>query len=207
MMRNAQQKLVQSEKYLNLIWATIALGLAYETFLDIRVNPDANLITWFVLHCTAAVLFLMRHPPFAFSSSPLAFVVALASVNYYLMYEFAIVDLPPHPAGKFLVFLGGAMALLSTLSLGKCFGILPAYRGVRTAAAYRLVRHPIYASYILLDTGIIVSYPSWKNGLVFCVAIFLFVLRIRFEEEVLEKISEYRAYQKKVKFKLIPLLY
>ena len=207
MMRNVPQKLAQSEKYLNLIWATIALGLAYETFQDIRINSDANLIIWFLLHSTAAVLFFIRHPPLAFSTSPLAYGVALGSVNYYLLYDFTIVSAAPVAVGEILIFSGGVMGLVSTLSLGKCFGILPVYRGIRTKAAYQLIRHPIYASYILLDSGIVIAFPSWDNGLIFCIAIMLFVLRIRYEEEVLEQASEYQAYQKKVKFKLIPLIY
>ena len=207
MIRNVQQILMQSEKYFNLIWATIAMGLAYETFQDIRTTLDANLIIWFLLHCTAAALFFIRHPPLVFSSSPMAYGFALASVNYYLLYDFTIVYVSLAAAGEILIVLGGAMALVSTLSLGKCFGILPVYRGIRTTAAYRLVRHPIYASYILLDMGIIIAYPSWKNGLIFCMAIFLFILRIHYEEKVLEQAFEYRAYQKKVKFKLIPLLF
>ena len=194
------------EKYLNVLWALIALSLAYETFREILLIPELSLIVWFLLHCIAALLFFIRSKPIRYSSSILAYCVALASVNYYLLYT-------PLPApglpliGKTLTFLGGMMGIVSTLSLGKCFGILPVYRGVQTSAAYRFVRHPIYASYILLDSGIVITYPSWENFLVFCMAILLFVLRIRYEEDVLQQADAYLAYQQKVKFKLIPLVY
>ena len=70
-----------------------------------------SLIIWFLLHSTAAVLFFIRHPPLAFSTSPLAYGVALASVNYYLLYDFTIVSAAPVAIGEILIFSGGVMGL------------------------------------------------------------------------------------------------
>ncbi|MBF0277853.1 MAG: hypothetical protein HQM13_08685 [SAR324 cluster bacterium] len=191
---------------MGFLWAVVALSMAFGTFAEFIVTPDLSLILWFLLHCIAALLFLIRNPPVQYSSSKIAYFVALASVNYYLLYD-------PHPAsemvglGQFLIVLGGLMGIASTLSLGKCFGILPVCRGVRTSAAYRLIRHPIYASYIVLDSGIIVAHPSLGNFIIFSIAVLLFVLRIRYEEEVLLHSTEYADYKKHVKYKLIPHLY
>jgi len=184
----------------------IALAMAYGTFHEILLTPDLNLIPWLFLHCIAALLFLIRNRPIHYSSSKMSYLVALASVNYYLLYT------PLTPSGlpwfgQTLIFLGGIFGMASTLSLGKCFGILPIYRGVRTTAAYRLIRHPIYASYIILDSGIIIAYPSLENFIIFCIAVLLFILRIRYEEQVLQNSADYLEYQKNVKFKLIPWLY
>ena len=60
------------------------------------------------------------------------------------------------------MLIGGIMCFVSTLSLGRNFGILPINRGVKTKAAYRFIRHPIYLSSIVLDAGIIMAFQSKK---------------------------------------------
>ena len=99
------------------------------------------------------------------------------------------------------------MCFVSTLSLGCNFGVLPFNRGVKTKPAYRFIRHPIYLSYIVLDASIIMAFPSKKNCAVFFAGILLYILRIRYEEKVMERLEEYQEYKKKMKYKLIPFVY
>lgn len=207
MVASIQQKMMAYEKPLNVLWAVIALFLAQGTLEEMLLQPDANLFIWFFLHLLAATFFLIRKKPLRASSSTSAYLVALASVNYYLLY-----DLTPDHAeyatiGHALILLGGALCFFSTLSLGRCFGVLPVYRGIQTAWAYRVVRHPIYTSYLLLDIGILLVYPMLDNFLIFCIACLLFILRIRYEEEVLSSAKDYLQYKTKVRFKLLPKLY
>ena len=105
------------------------------------------------------------------------------------------------------MLIGGIMCFVSTLSLGRNFGILPINRGVKTKAAYRFIRHPIYLSYIVLDFGIIMAFSSANNYAVSLAGIILYILRIRYEEEVMERSKEYQEYKKKLKYKLIPFVY
>lgn len=195
------------EKTWNVLWALVALFLAFGTFGEILSEPDPNLYIWLFIHLLAACLFLIRHKPLRASSSWLAYGVALASVNYYLLYDLTPSAVGFSFMGKSLMGLGGVLCLVSTFSLGRCFGVLPIYRGIQTAGAYQVVRHPIYASYLLLDIGLVLRYLRWENFLIFCVGGLLFVLRIRFEEDVLEHSEAYLHYKTQVRFKLIPKLY
>ena len=79
--------------------------------------------------------------------------------------------------------------------------------GARTTGLYRVVRHPIHASYILMDAGIVVSYPTPWNIILFACAIALFLWRIDFEELVLRQFATYCEYARNVPHRLIPLVY
>src|SRR2546430_14697031 len=58
------------------------------------------------------------------------------------------------PAGGLaLVTLAAGLCLISLLAMGRLFGIRPALRGLVTRGAYRLVRHPMYLSYVVGDIG------------------------------------------------------
>lgn len=196
------------ERPLGALWGTLALGMAYFTWEDYLSEPDASFLVWISLHVIAAVLFFIRTPPIGYSTSALAYPIALASVNYYLLYDFSISSQGwSATVGQYLTIFASVLCVGATLSLGRCFGILPAYRGVQTRFAYRLIRHPIYGNYILLDLGILLLHPAWENVLVFVVAILLYVVRIRFEEDVLSQAPAYLKYKKQVKYKLIPFVY
>src|SRR5215472_10188295 len=56
-------------------------------------------------------------------------------------------------AGLTLVTLGAGLSLVSLLAMGRRFGIRPALRGLVTIGPYKLVRHPMYLSYVLADIG------------------------------------------------------
>ena len=63
-----------------------------------------------------------------------------------LMLGFAA-PLPTWPVLSVITFaVGTGLTLLSFLSLGRSFAVLPARRQIRQTAAYSIVRHPIYAS-------------------------------------------------------------
>lgn len=196
------------EKYLNVLWFIITVWFAYATLQEVISNKHIHLLAWFFLHCIVAILFLIRKDAIKYSSSPIAYIVAIASVNYYLLYDLTIYENPVFfPIGVGVTVVGEVMCVASTLSLGRCFAILPAYRGIKTTAAYRFVRHPIYLSYIVLDIGILISYLSVDNLIIFVVSILLFILRIGYEEKVLQYSETYLEYKQKVKYKLIPLVY
>ena len=96
------------------------------------------------------------------------------------------------------------ISLGAFLSLGRSWGIIPANRGVKTGGLYRVVRHPIYASYILFDWAYVLWVFSWRNvALAATIALILFA-RARYEEEVLMHDPEYAAYARRTRYMLIP---
>ena len=87
-------------------------------------------------------------------------------------------------------------------SLGRSFAILPGNRGVMTGGAYRLVRHPIYAGYLVGHVLFLLSAFSFYNLAVYAVITFFQVHRILREEALLAATPEYRDYMKRVRYRL-----
>ena len=73
---------------------------------------------------------------------------------------------------------------------------------------YGIVRHPMYASTILLFLSMSLVLGSVISFVIFLVYPFIIAKRIKNEEEVLEKdLAGYSEYKKKVKYKVIPFIW
>ena len=90
------------------------------------------------------------------------------------------------------------------LSLGRSFGIAAANRGVVTTGAYRYVRHPMYAAYVLSTMLQLCLHPSFRNSLVVGCSCSFHAWRIRCEEQLLGQSSTYRAYCARVRWRMLP---
>jgi len=91
------------------------------------------------------------------------------------------------------------------LTLRRNFGLLPAVRGgVAEHGFYRIVRHPLYAGYIWLHGALVLGYPSWWNFAVWICAEGSQLIRLRQEERILSADDRFRAYAKRVRWRLIP---
>jgi protein-S-isoprenylcysteine O-methyltransferase Ste14 len=108
------------------------------------------------------------------------------------------------PLGDVLQGVGALLALAATLTLGRSFGIAAANRGVRTCGLYRVVRHPIYAAYLLACAGVVLRSPSWWNVTVFLVWAGVQARRSLAEERLLAADPAYRAYTARVRYRLLP---
>ena len=73
---------------------------------------------------------------------------------------------------------------------------------------YKIVRHPMYISTILLFLSMPLILGSIISFVIFLAYPFIISRRIKNEEEVLEKeLAGYIEYKKKVKYKLIPFIW
>jgi protein-S-isoprenylcysteine O-methyltransferase Ste14 len=93
---------------------------------------------------------------------------------------------------------------LSLAALGRSLGLVPAHRGLVTSGAYRLLRHPLYASYVLAGIGYLVQSPRLWNVAVLIVVWTCQVARIVSEEKLLGTDPEYRAYALQTRWRVIP---
>ena len=105
-----------------------------------------------------------------------------------------------------VLWLGGAvLVLVSMWSLRFAFSIEPEARRIVRGGPYRIVRHPIYAAYILQYTGIWLMSPSTLLASVMLVWVAITLVRMHFEEKVLtETFPEYETY-KRTTGALVPL--
>jgi protein-S-isoprenylcysteine O-methyltransferase Ste14 len=155
-----------------------------------------------------AVAFLTRRAPHAVSRRTGSWLAAFGGTFGGLL-------LRPggaHPwwgveAGFGLQVGGLLIAITSLAALGRSFGLVAADRGLKTQGPYALVRHPIYASYLLIQSGYVLQSWSLRNIAVVAFATACNVGRAMAEERLLTRSPAYRAYQQRVRWRMIPYLW
>jgi len=116
----------------------------------------------------------------------------------------AIAPLAPDALTAVLSGAGLAVVILGKLALGRSFGIVPANRGVVARGPYTVVRHPIYAGYVITHLAFVIAHPTaWNVGVVLAADTAL-VVRSLIEERVLGTDAAYRAYCARVAWHLVP---
>jgi protein-S-isoprenylcysteine O-methyltransferase Ste14 len=110
-------------------------------------------------------------------------------------------------AGLVLVTLAASLSLVSLFTIGRFFGVRPALRDLVTSGPYRLVRHPIYLSYVVGDIGY--NLQEWNSVTLLLVLVgwASLVYRIQAEERLLSQHAEWPAYVALVRYRLFPGLW
>ncbi|MCG8366382.1 MAG: isoprenylcysteine carboxylmethyltransferase family protein [Pseudanabaenales cyanobacterium] len=146
-------------------------------------------------------------------------IVGLLGVHWLALYTFSLQDQAVDTVVDYGLMVT-AIALICTAilvsqvainTLGKFFDRLTikSDHQLVTDGIYRLIRHPIYTSYILLFLGFCLMLQSiWGLGLLILVCIVWFGNRIVIEEQMLEDYfgEEYQSYRQQTK-RLFPYIY
>lgn len=103
-----------------------------------------------------------------------------------------------------LQYVGIAGIIISLLSLGRSFGIIPANRKVVRSGVYRFIRHPMYISEILFYTGFVVGNPTLRNMILIVLVLTGQIWRAISEEALLCSDPSYRVYMQRVRYRFIP---
>jgi protein-S-isoprenylcysteine O-methyltransferase Ste14 len=155
-----------------------------------------------------AVAFLLRRPASAVSRQPGNWLLAAGGTFGGLLFRpTGAHELWAVRAGFVLQLAGLILAIASLLALGRSFGFVAADRGVVTRGPYAAVRHPVYASYLLIQTGYVAQATSWRNLVVLVVATACNIGRILAEERILSGSPAYHGYRQRVRFRLLPGLW
>ncbi|MBA5606949.1 isoprenylcysteine carboxylmethyltransferase family protein [Duganella sp. FT3S] len=163
----------------------------------------------YLLFCASeslvAVLFLIRSEPARVSASPLDWGLAIAAT--FVPFLFSPTGETVVPAARLMIVAGVLIQIAGLLSLNRSFGLVAAHRTLKTGGLYSVVRHPLYASYLLSYAGYIVNNTSALNVAVSVLSGALMVARLLREERFLARDPRYLAYMAQVKYRVIPRLF
>jgi protein-S-isoprenylcysteine O-methyltransferase Ste14 len=150
-----------------------------------------------------AVAFLVRRSPSSVSRRPLDWATALGgSFGGFLLRPGGLQPAPT--AGVVLQVAGLAVWAASFFALGRSFGLVAADRGVVTRGPYRVVRHPLYASYIVTQCGYVLQSASVWNAAVLALTWTCQIARAIGEERLLAAFPTYGDYRRRVRWRLLP---
>lgn len=190
----------------NSALALMYLILAYAHLQAYLLRPRMSLLLICVFEAILVGLVLFRRPQQAVMTDRRTVIIAAAA-------SFTPLLLRPDPAaadllvGQVLQSIGVLLQLASALSLWRSFGLLPANRGIQTGGMYRLVRHPLYFSYLVTQAGYLLNNPTLLNALILAIALAFQIMRIRLEEQLLMGSPAYATYARGVRWRLVPLLW
>ena len=106
-----------------------------------------------------------------------------------------------------LLALGLAIIVTGKVTLGRSFGLMPANRGIVCRGLYRIVRHPIYAGYLIAHTGFAIAHPTPWNIWLFLVSDSALLIRAKYEERTLMQDPQYAAYMTSVPWRILPRVF
>ncbi|ARO30293.1 phospholipid methyltransferase domain-containing protein [Rhizobium sp. NXC14] len=105
------------------------------------------------------------------------------------------------------MLLGFLLQISAKLVLRRSFGLVPANRGVKIGGPYRLIRHPMYAGYLLTHVGFFLAHPSFWNFAIYATALAAQCLRLLAEERLLREDPVYAAFMATTRYRLLPLVF
>lgn len=193
------ERVVLLAAYLFLVYRT-ARTFSWETLVDDLWKNVAFLLSEGML----LVFVLIRRKANAISFRPLEWGLAMAASSMTLLVSPGGAPLISTAVGGVLLLLALLFQLYAKLSLGRSFGVVPANRGIVDHGPYRVVRHPIYAGYLLNHITYFLLHPTGWNGGVYVLFYALQVPRLLAEERLLSQDESYRKYMEKVRYRLLP---
>lgn len=205
---NLLSKIVQSQRLhiLSGILLTVLWGFfAYAHFLKFQETQEWALLLVVISETLTAGFFILRSAPKTVSVAPSDWLVAIAGT-------FAPLFLRPatwgvFPLASIVIALGTILQIASLLSLNRSFAIVAAKREIKTAWMYRIVRHPLYASYFLVFGSYVLMHTTLENLIIYLIMLLFLYIRIFREEKHLALDPAYRAYMLQVRYRLIPFVY
>ena len=128
-----------------------------------RTNLSAWI--WIIGALTMAVLSLTRSAPREARTDYQALIAVSAMMVLPLFMRpatrFAATNWPTlEAAGAIFQVVGLSLMLVAWLYLGPHFGLLPANRGLVVSGPFRLIRHPVYAAWLLTAFGNSMAAPG-----------------------------------------------
>ena len=110
----------------------------------------------------------------------------------------------PAAVGACMMLVGIVVQVAAKLTLGRSFGWAPAHRGLKLSGPYRVVRHPMYAGYLLCHAAFLLMNCTMWNFVSYAACYAAQVPRLLAEERLLRRDERYQTYMTRVRFRLLP---
>jgi protein-S-isoprenylcysteine O-methyltransferase Ste14 len=187
------------------------LLVALFSFMAVRLGADfveTGRLTGLLLVASEAlvvVFTVVRRAPAAVDRSLRARVLTtLSLLGPPLVRPSLVAPIAPEAVTVALSALGLLVVIGGKLSLGRSFGLIPANRGIVSTGLYKLVRHPIYLGYLVTHFGFAAANPTMWNVAILVAADLALMARAVCEEQTLARDEAYRAYQARVRWRVVP---
>jgi protein-S-isoprenylcysteine O-methyltransferase Ste14 len=178
---------------------------AYAHVMGFSDTGRWTLLVFCAAETLTAAFLLLRTPPRTFSRRPMEW--AIAALGTFAPMLFRPSDVALIPGADIAITLGALLQVAAVMSLNRSFAMVPALREIKTGGLYRVVRHPVYATYLLTFSGYLASNFSLRNLAAYVVAIALMLWRVKLEEAHLAMDATYREYCAQVEWRLVPFVY
>ena len=186
----------------------LMLVLAIRLWGDYRATGHITGLLLLASELLVVVLTIIRRPASIVDRSWQARAIAgLSILGPPLVRPIAGAELVPDPYTAALSMCGLALLIGGKLSLGRSFGLMPANRGIVCSGVYRVVRHPIYAGYLITHLGFLAAHPSPRNIFLLVAADTALMVRAAYEERTLVHDESYAAYCARVRWRVLPGLF
>ncbi|MDD2659473.1 MAG: methyltransferase [Methylococcales bacterium] len=185
--------------------ALIYASFAYAHMLKFLKTHDWPLLLFCFSETLVVAFYIFREKPKTISVNPLDWLVAIGGTFMPLFFRPALWGVLP--LAKIAIITGAFFQILSMISLNRSFALVAAKREIKTAWMYRIVRHPLYASYCLIFIGYVLTNTTLYNVLVYLLAMGFLCIRIFQEEKHLALDPLYREYMLKVRYRIIPFIF
>jgi protein-S-isoprenylcysteine O-methyltransferase Ste14 len=188
----------------------VVLAAAWLMFAIIHVRTflafgTVSHLVFFISETFTAMMFLVRTNPQSVSDHAGDWLLAVAGTGAPLLFAPAAYGVLPAAAS--LVLAGAMLQLIGLVSLNRSIGLVPALRELKTGGSFRVVRHPLYASYLVMFSGYLLANSTLNNLLVYGLTVTLLLCRIVREEHHLAQQAAYRTYMETVKYRILPFVF
>lgn len=191
--------------YSGIVLATLWCFFAYAHLLKFQETHDWALLLFCFSETLTAAFYIFRSAPKTVSVIPFDWLVAIGGTFAPLFFRPAPWGMLP--LASIAIIAGASLQILAMLSLNRSFAIVAAKRKIKTALMYRIVRHPIYASYCLTFTGYLLVNTTLHNLLIYTVSLIFLGARMFREESHLALDPAYRSYMHEVRYRLVPFIF
>jgi protein-S-isoprenylcysteine O-methyltransferase Ste14 len=205
----------------SLLFAAAGTFDYWQAWMFLAIYFAASLaITFYLMKEDPALLSRrMSGGPFAEKEPAQRIIMSFASIGFIgllvlpgIDHRFGWSDMPAYVAitGDLLMVLGwlGIFLVFRENSFSSATIELAADQKVISTGPYAVVRHPMYAAALVMLLGIPIALGSWWGVLIMAAVVPALVWRLLDEERFLARnLPGYAAYQGRVRYRLVPLVW